>query len=138
MSKRGPDRLPVKLKRRHQFGVYFNDAELADLLYIVSPDYVLPDDFNGKLKLELGVRRKVGRYLRNAALNRLPVVVPEINREAWLELSKAAANLNQIAHHLNTGGDPDFAAASAALADFRCRLIGANGGLNDEGGDDEI
>ncbi|MCH2065910.1 MAG: MobC family plasmid mobilization relaxosome protein [Shimia sp.] len=38
-----------------------------------------------------------GRKVRN------PDTVPAINREAWIELAPLAANLNQIAHHLNAG-----------------------------------
>jgi len=38
-----------------------------------------------------------GRKVRN------PEMVPAINREAWIALAPLAANLNQIAHHLNAG-----------------------------------
>ncbi len=44
-----------------------------------------------------------GRKARN------PEMVPAINREARLELAPLSSNLNQIAHHLNSGksGAPD-------------------------------
>ena len=119
MGKRGPAPRPANELRGKKVSVHFTTDELK-----------VVDTLRGG--------RSRGRYIRDAVLKDLPPSVPELNREAWLELSKAAANLNQIAHHLNTGGDPDFAAASAALADFRCRLIGANGGWSNEGGDDEI
>lgn len=40
-------------------------------------------------------------YVRLAALDKLPKFVPEINREAWASLSKAASNLNQITRAMN-------------------------------------
>ena len=45
-------------------------------------------------------------FVRQAALNKVvspPVQIPEVNREAYLELAKMGGNLNQIAHHLNSG-----------------------------------
>lgn len=42
-------------------------------------------------------------YMREAALNQLPPVIPDINIEAWSELRPALGNLNQIARHLNEG-----------------------------------
>jgi hypothetical protein len=126
MGKFGPAPLPEEDKRRHQFGVYFNDAELAVLL-----ERAVPSGTEGKS--DLGIRRYVGRYLRNAALGTLPnKKVPDLNRAAWRELSRAAANLNQIAHHLNSGGDANHAEIMAALAEFRRSLIGDTG-ADDEG-----
>ncbi len=47
----------------------------------------------------------VGVYVRAMGLGRRVVgVVPEVNREAWGELARTTANLNQIAAHLNGGG----------------------------------
>jgi len=49
--------------------------------------------------------RDVGTYLREAGLRRRVVgTVPAVNVEAWRELARATANLNQIAAHLNGGG----------------------------------
>ncbi|WP_069298986.1 plasmid mobilization protein [Neptunicoccus sediminis] len=33
--------------------------------------------------------------------------VPLVNRQAWIELSRTASNLNQMSYHLNTGGRPE-------------------------------
>ena len=73
-----------------------------------------------------------GRYLRERALCDMPsnMVVPEINREAWVKLARSASNLNQIAHHLNASRNPPGEALRnidlirRALDDFRKALIG--------------
>lgn len=45
-------------------------------------------------------------WVRQAALNQLPARIPDLNREAWVKLGPALANLNQIARKLNL--DQDF------------------------------
>lgn len=45
--------------------------------------------------------RKVALYIRNSALNKLPVEVPELNKEAWVVLATAVANLNQLMRRMN-------------------------------------
>lgn len=45
-------------------------------------------------------------FVRQVALGAVvspPAQIPEVNREAYLELAKMGGNLNQIAHHLNAG-----------------------------------
>lgn len=43
-------------------------------------------------------------YMRRRALRApLPVVVPEVNRAAWVELGRLAGNLNQLVRRLNLG-----------------------------------
>lgn len=45
-------------------------------------------------------------FVRQVALGSVvspPAQIPEINREAYLELAKMGGNLNQIAYHLNAG-----------------------------------
>jgi len=46
--------------------------------------------------------RKVALYIRNSALNKLPVEVPELNKESWVVLATAVANLNQLMKKLNS------------------------------------
>ena len=84
--RRGPQPLPAGEKRLHSVSVRLNDAELARL-----------DEQCSSIKMQRG------EYLRAAALHRLPPTIPAINREAWTELAREAANLNQIAKHLNQG-----------------------------------
>lgn len=64
-------------------------------------------------------------YLRRAGLNNLPVKVPGLNRVYWQELSKVAANLNQIAYRLNVGDDPGMVATRNVLRELREKLVGA-------------
>lgn len=48
----------------------------------------------------------IAELLRAAAFRRaarLRVRVPELNREAWAELARTAANLNQLSHAANAG-----------------------------------
>lgn len=84
--RRGPQPLPAGEKRLRSVSVRLNDAELAKLDARRSP-----------------IKMQRGEYLRAAALHRLPPTIPAINREAWTELAREAANLNQIARHLNQG-----------------------------------
>ena len=87
--RRGPPPTPLAEKRRHRVSVYLNDAELAALVAWVFPD---ADQVDGTA---LGVRRELGRYMRDATFDRLPPQIPAINREAWTELSRLAGNLNR-------------------------------------------
>jgi len=84
--RRGPAPLDAADKRAHTVSVRLNDAELARLD-----------------SLREAVRMQRGEYLRAAALHRLPPTIPAVNREQWAELARTAANLNQIARHLNEG-----------------------------------
>lgn len=61
-----------------------------------------------------------GEYIRLAALLAPPRVVPAINREAWTELSRVSANLNQLLRSYNsTKSVKDGSAATAALDELR-------------------
>ena len=75
-SRRGPAPLEAQEARTHCVSVRLNAAELEKLD-----------------KQRSGMQR--GEYLRVAALHRLPMVVPETNKLAWVELEKLADNLNQ-------------------------------------------
>ncbi|EDU1385428.1 ATP-binding protein [Salmonella enterica subsp. enterica serovar 4,[5],12:b:-] len=44
---------------------------------------------------------KKGEWLRMASLNKLPPVLPEINREAWIKLGSLAQDLNYLLNHLD-------------------------------------
>jgi len=66
-----------------------------------------------------------GEYLRAAAVGRLPPVVPELNVQAWAELARVGANLNQVARSLNSGEAVEIEVVQRLLADLRVRLVGA-------------
>lgn len=97
-------------KRTHCISVRMNAAELAAL-----------DSRRGQYAR--------GEYLRLAFFDALPPVIPELNREAWVELSRAASNLNQLAKAYNEGDALDPDSLRNHLAAFRDALIGAGGGL---------
>lgn len=52
-------------------------------------------------------RKKLGQVLRDAALGRTTVVVPQVNQTCWEELARTLSNLNQLAYHLNSGRIPE-------------------------------
>ena len=103
-KKRG--RRPAAEPRQHPVTCRLTDAEL-----------VRCDAARGELTR--------GEWLRLGALESLPVVIPAINREAYAELGRAAANLNQIAKRINGGDLVELDQVRAELADFRLALIGA-------------
>lgn len=117
---RGPEKLPPDILRSNCISTRLSDAELADL---------------DSKRQALNMAR--GEYLRCAALDVLPRSIPELNREAWIELARSASNLNQIAHKLAVlfnfdGGEEALDGlelaklAKGELAIFRQALIGAN------------
>jgi len=63
-----------------------------------------PDE---RLRLEeLAGETHISEFMRAAAFKRaarIPPQIPELNREAWSELSRTASNLNQIAYRANSG-----------------------------------
>lgn len=103
----GPEPLPADVRRGHCVSVRMNERELA------------------KLDMDRGKTPR-GEWLRLAWECALPPApAPELNREAWVELSRAASNLNQLAKRLNEGGEAEAEEILAELARFRASLIGA-------------
>lgn len=125
-------RLPPEEVRDHTVSVRLNTGELQQLDAQRAP-----------------LRMQRGEYLRTAALHKLPRTLPQLNREAWIELSRAAANLHQISRHMNMhdGELPcTIDQLRGELATFRAALIGAKRGEllpeslsddDDEDGEDE-
>ncbi len=58
--------------------------------------------------------RDVGAYVRRAIMAQRPprATVPQLNVQAWGELARTAANLNQLTRYLNEGGQLDAATAA--------------------------
>ena len=104
-SKRKQDKIDPQDLRDHCVSVRLNSQELAALD-------------------ECRKRMRRGEALRALAFYEMPRPIPQINSEVWTELSKSASNLNQLAHHLNSGGDVQINEVRRALDDFRSRLIG--------------
>ncbi|EAM8615719.1 ATP-binding protein [Salmonella enterica] len=90
LSRRGKfhtDKLPPDEIRSHCVSVRLNEEELTIL-----------DSKRGQYKK--------GEWLRMASLHKLPPVLPEINREAWIKLGKLTQDLNHLLTHLD-GKSPD-------------------------------
>ncbi|ENL2658470.1 ATP-binding protein [Enterobacter hormaechei] len=86
VSKRGKfhtDKLPDNEIRSHCISVRLNEEELTIL-----------DSKRGQYKK--------GEWLRIASLNKLPPVLPEINREAWVKLGNLSQDLNHLLNHLDS------------------------------------
>ena len=109
----GPDPLPPDQLRSKRLSVYVTDAELADLQHRAAL-----------------VHMRTPAYLRECALNKLPPVVPKINKEAWFALSKAAANLNHLSKKMNFVGMVEASLIMRELEDFRQNLLRV---VNNEG-----
>ncbi|MCP3713132.1 MobC family plasmid mobilization relaxosome protein [Paraburkholderia sp. CNPSo 3274] len=73
--------------RAHRVSVYCTAYELATLA-----------------ERAQAVHLRTPAYIRELALDRAPVTIPETNRAAVLELARVGNNLNQVARHLHTDG----------------------------------
>lgn len=118
-KKGGRPALPASQKRKHRIRVHFSDQEMRYLTHLAGEGGV--------------VEGGIADYIRNQALNRKVHSVPEINHQAWGDLARSAANLNQIAHRLNLMGEgavaPEIAEIQEALTRFRQQLLGEEGSL---------
>lgn len=82
--RRGPILLDVNERRNHCVSVRLNKNEL-NLLDARRSNF------------------ERGEWLRMAAIDQLPCFIPAVNREAWIELARLAANLNQFQTAINQG-----------------------------------
>lgn len=70
-----------------------------------------------------------GEWLRMCFMKNQPVVVPEINRNAWKMLGEINHRLNEILNHLNAKQScssltkTELFAVKRQISDLRCRLI---------------
>lgn len=115
-KKRGPAPMHPSELRTVRVNVYLHPDEAAEL---------------DRRRAQAGLQR--GPYMRMAALDKLPRQIPELNRQAWSELSRVGSNLNQLAREFNQGNPPLFDEVEAALSELRAALIGAQ---IQHGGDD--
>lgn len=106
MAKRGRKEIPFVDKRRHGISCRLTNSELK-----------LCDARRGE--------HTRGEWMRMGALTKLPPVIPALNREAWIQLSHAAANLNQLSRTLNSGDAVDAVETRRTLGEFRLSLLGA-------------
>ncbi|SJZ62414.1 mobilisation protein (MobC) [Trichlorobacter thiogenes] len=104
--KRGPTPKPADEQRTHRIAVYLSQAEMKVVSGFSELSNVCP-----------------AAYLRKAALNTPPVVIPELNQLVWQQLSNAAANLNQIAKQINCDDLSVLEEVRTALIRFRQALV---------------
>lgn len=110
-KRRGPPLLPNERLRSKRISVYISDAELEIL--------------ENSAKSE---NMSISSLLREIGLNRKKQQKPaKLDLQAYSELSRAAANLNQISKHLNSHPEAihELESIKSALNDFRLSLIGA-------------
>lgn len=119
LRKRGRKRVPESQQRRHPVTCRLTDAERDQV-----------DASRGSVTR--------GEFIRRAALSAAPRVVPEVNREAWVELARLSSNLNQLVRHLNQKA-PDGPRPPAKLKELqeavvrlRADLIGLKEGRDGE------
>ncbi|MFH1020982.1 MAG: plasmid mobilization relaxosome protein MobC [Pseudomonadota bacterium] len=113
-KKRGPAPLGPAAKRSHRITVFVRDKELDKLADRAGGTDIIPS------------------FLRAAGLGQSAprrLVVPVLNQQAWMDLARVSANLNQIAHQLHLAGlgagtAPEIEEISHTLAEFRRRLLG--------------
>lgn len=89
------------------------------------------------------LRRQAGQHTVSAVVRdrvlgettQEALIVPPLNRSAWIELARTAANINQLTQHANLGLAPDWdlilkelASLSATIAALRSAMIGGHNG----------
>lgn len=104
--RRGPTPRPMESRRKHRIAVYLNSAELKVISGFSELSKVCP-----------------AAYLRKAALNTPPLVIPKLNQDVWQVLGKAAANLNQLTKLLNSNDLNYLSQTREALIRFRQALV---------------
>ena len=61
-----------------------------------------PEDHAEIARLARHAGLSVSAFLRHAGMRlSVPPTVPAVNKAAWADLARSAANINQLAHHLN-------------------------------------
>jgi hypothetical protein len=105
-SKRKQDKIEPAEVRNYKLRVMLNHEELEFL-----------DTARGRYS-----RAEATRYFITQTM---PSQIPSLNSVAWTELSKSAANLNQIAHNLNNNESLKIEEIRTELEAFRRALIGA-------------
>ena len=106
--------LPKEERRRHAVMMRVNDIELAEI-----------DTRRGDY--DRGEFLRMSLFGMKQARPRPMTIIPALNQTAWLELSRSASNLNQVARHLNESGiqSGDLPQIIVMLTEFRAALIGA-------------
>jgi len=84
------------------------------------------DELEHARKLAGTRKMRLGTFMRQASLHRIPPSIPEINREALDELRRIGNNINQITKKLNTGFSVDTTAIDDEITRLKFMLIEAS------------
>lgn len=104
-TKRGPKSLQPEEKRNFTVSCRLNLKEVQRL-----------DNLRKRLTK--------GEFLRLCFINHVPQTIPEINQQAYFELSKVAGNLATLATAMRSGEFIQFDEIKTLLSEFRLKLIG--------------
>lgn len=106
-KRRGKKPLPPEQSRTLRLSICFNAIEWRCI-----------DDNRGSMSR--------AAWLRSSALgnNECRPKVPEINRQAYSDLARTAANLNQLVRYLNRAQSLEVGEIANVLAELRNRLLG--------------
>lgn len=115
MKRRGRPPLPPSKRRNRTLLVRVNHEEYLKLARAAADG-----------------RQYIATYLRETGLGKHRPIVPALNQLAYAEFARIGGNLNQLAHHLNSGSTvpfpgpfPDLEGLQALLLHFRLALLGA-------------
>ena len=114
-----PEPKPVKGIRTNRISLRLNEEEIALI----------------QSKAQSQDARTLARYVRNSALESLPITIPEINQESWTKLSTVVSNLNQLQRRINSNQIVGVDEIKTLVADLRAKLIGVtfnNNNIKDE------
>ena len=105
-------------------------------------DVWLSDDEWDEIKRRADAARlPIRQYMRHAALGRRIKPMPSVeNIDAWQQLARTTANLNQLARHANESGDVEIMQLSSVLRTLRDEVESLRGlliGVDDDADDDE-
>lgn len=117
-ARKGRPAIAEEARRSHRVTVGFNDVEYKAL---ESMHRKCPDE------TRQGIIRKAVQGIR-------PVSV--IGKEQWQSLSRPLSNLNQLAHHMNSGKIPDTDDLKACLKDTEKSIREVREALRKDGEDD--
>lgn len=130
----GPEPKSEEEKRNIRTGIYFNKSEYAILIKKAFP--------HGCAELsDLAIKRRIGSFIRNVIIDAIPPSIPAINSDAWVQLSKANSNLNQVMQIANKFGDNEsFDTAlevKKSVDELRYKLLGITFDIDELEVDDE-
>ena len=104
--------------------------------------WISDDEWSDIKSRAAAARLPIRQYVRQAALGRAIKPMPSVeNIDAWQQLARTTANLNQLTHYAHQSGDIDLVELSSVLATLRDDVESLRGLLigvdNDDDDDDD-